>query len=62
MNRSRRRWFSFLTDWTIRLSRARPDEESIQQQDYVTNTARWRLRMTDFLRNRLRIKWLKPHK
>jgi hypothetical protein len=62
MHPARRRWFSFLTDWTIRLSRSEPDEASIQQQDYVGNTSRWRLRMTGFLRDRLRMRWLRPRK
>ena len=62
MKPARRKWFSFLTDWTIRLSRTKPDKESIQQQDYISSTSRWRLRMTTFLRDRLRMKWLRAHK
>lgn len=60
MNPARRKWFSFLADWTIRLSRSEPDEESIERQDYIGHTSRWRLRMTTFLRDRLRVRWLRP--
>lgn len=62
MNRRRRHFFSWLTDRVIALSPNRMDgaerARRLGRFDYVSNVARWPLRMTEHLRDRLRTKWL----
>ena len=63
MNKARRKWFSLLVDATVGLSRARHDEADIRKEgrrrDFNANIARWPMRMTGFLRNSLRRRWLR---
>jgi hypothetical protein len=63
MNRGRRRWYSFLVDLAIKLARRRPDREEtadrIRRSSFATDVSRWPLRMTAFVRDRLRRQWLR---
>ena len=63
MKRSRRGWFSFLADLAIRIHPNRPTRDDAEQRakriGFEGGTAHLGLRMTDWLRTRLRPKWLR---
>lgn len=63
MHRRRGKLFSWLTDWAVRLSRRHdPTPQALahaRSRDFSSNTSRIGVRFTDFLRNRLRTRWLR---
>ena len=66
MNTASRRWYSFLVDLAIRMHVYRPGrdevDEQVRRKSFETNTSRWSLRITDFLRDRLRLRWMRVKK
>ena len=62
VDRVRQSLFSWLTDWAIRLAPNRADpadkERRARRFTFRQTIAGWPLRMTTFLRDRLRPKWL----
>ncbi len=64
--RIRRRLFALLTDWAIRLRPAVRDPAEFQklarEAEWPANTRRFGVRITDFLRDRLRRRWLRIHR
>ena len=66
MTRTRRRWFSFLADLAIRLTRDRPSRDEInsrmKRMSFETDVSKLGVRMTETLRDQLRRKWLKVKK
>ena len=63
MKTTRRAWFSILADTAIRMGQSAPIGEELRRavsRDALNaDTRRWPLRMTEFLRNRLRSRWLR---
>jgi len=63
MKRSRTGWFSFLADLAIRIHPNRPTRDDAEQRakrfDHGSNASRLGLRMTEWLRTRLRPNWLR---
>lgn len=61
-----RRWYSMLVDLAIRMHVYRPDpdevREQVRRQSFETNVFRWPLRITEFLRDRLRKRWMRIRK
>jgi hypothetical protein len=66
MNAAGQRWYSFLVDLAIRLHMWRPGPEEVAEHSrrvsFGTNVSRFPLKMTEFLRDRLRGKWLRIRK
>ena len=63
MTRTRRRWFSFLADLAIRLTRnqfgRKEMNRRMKRMSFETDVSRLGVRMTETLRDRLRRRWLK---
>jgi hypothetical protein len=63
MNQRRRRLFSFLVDSAIRSDRGRMSraerDERVRKLSFETDTSKLGVRMTGFLRDRLRRIWLR---
>lgn len=63
MRRSSTQWLSFLADLAIRLHPNRPDcidaDERVRRLDHKNSASRLGIRMTEWLRNRLRPNWLR---
>ncbi len=66
MNAAGRKWYSFVADLAIRLHVWRPGSEEISERSrrlsFETNVSRFPLRLTEFLRDRLRLRWLRVKK
>jgi len=62
MNRKRRHLFAWLTEKAIALSPNRMDarerSQRLSRETYISTVTRWPLRMTEYLRDRLRATWL----
>jgi len=63
MNRARRKWYVMLVDLAIRLTGGKPDRQEqarqVRRASFSTDVSRFPLRMTGFLRERLRRRWLR---
>ncbi|MBP7934546.1 MAG: hypothetical protein KA354_07835 [Phycisphaerae bacterium] len=63
MRRRRTGWLSFLADLVIRIHPNRPTRDDADRRarrfEYGTGASRLGLRMTDWLRARLRLRWLR---
>jgi len=63
MNQKRQRLFSFLVDSAIRSDQGRMDrvelDERVRKLSFETDTSKLGVRMTGFLRDRLRRMWLR---
>lgn len=66
MNAAGRKWYSFVVDLAIRLHVWRPGAEEISEwwrrMSFETNVSRFPLRLTEFLRDRLRLRWMRINK
>ncbi len=66
MNAVGRRWYSFMVDLAIRMHVYRPDLDEVREQvhrkSFEMNTLRWSLRISEFLRDRLRLRWMRVKK
>lgn len=66
MNAAGRKWYSFMVDLAIRLRVWRPGSEEIgersRRMSFETNVARLPIRITEFLRDRLRFRWMRVKK
>jgi len=66
MNTVSRKWYSFLADLAIRLHVRRPGPEEIadraRRAEFDANVSRFPLRITQFLRDRLRMRWMRIQK
>lgn len=66
MNAAGRKWYSFMVDLAIRLHVWRPRAEEIDERSrrasFETNVSRLPIRITEFLRDRLRLRWMRVKK
>jgi len=66
MIRARRKWYSRLVDLAVLVHGYRPGEDEAarrrRQMSFETDVSRLPLRMTEFLRDRLRAGWLRIRK
>ena len=66
MNPAGRKWYSFMVDLAIRLHVWRPRAEEIDERSrrasFETNVSRLPIRITEFLRDRLRFRWMRVKK
>ena len=66
MRSRRQKWYALLTDWAVLLSSNRMDQqeaaERMRRLSFDDNVTRMGIRMTEFVRDRLRRRWLRMRK